>query len=153
MRDAPIAVFLRETREAQRRETDGEPWSQDDFLAALETATGWHLHRPNYSRYETGKSTPSPATLRRLTGFWATRGVAIPDFEAEPETADERDPMTRLADAIVDLTTELHEARAERATLVAKVAEMDAVLRSLVAPAIEGAGAHRAQPETAGSAG
>jgi hypothetical protein len=94
----PIATWLRETREAQRRPSDGLPWSQDDFLAALEADTGWHLHRPNYSGYETGKATPSPATLRKLVDFWAGRGVIAPDFDAprpEPDT-----PMTRLAAAI-----------------------------------------------------
>jgi hypothetical protein len=108
---APIASWLRETREAQRRPSDGQPWSQDDFLEALEADTGWRLHRPNYSGYETGRSTPSPATLARLVAFWAGRGVAAPDFNAPPE------PVPTFEDRIL-LEMRLAREATERQTRV-----------------------------------
>lgn len=157
----PIAAWLRETRESQHRTSDGLPWSQDDFLAALEADTGWHLHRPNYSGYETGKATPSPATLRKLVMFWAGRGIEAPDFDAPPPPVDSRDPMTRLADAIeaqgtlvaaiAALTAELREARMERATMAARVERMEALLDVLAPQAMRDAAERDAPHHSTGS--
>lgn len=101
----PIADWLRSTRERQVRD-DGESWSQDDFLRELEKASGWRLHRPNYSNYETGRSTPSNATLARLIRFWQDRGEPAPDLTppAPVLSLEERAVIAaeRQADAAVE---------------------------------------------------
>lgn len=61
-------------------------WTQDYFLDRLEKETGWHLHRPSYSKYENGKSIPRPATLRKLIAFWARHGEPGPDLAPPPPT-------------------------------------------------------------------
>ena len=112
---APIGDWLRETRERQVR-PDGEKWSQDDFLAELQRATGWHLHRPNYSRYESGRSQPKRDTLARLVGFWAARGEPGPDLSPKVEPAPV-DPVAAAIDRqtaiLAELVAELRSMRAE----------------------------------------
>lgn len=76
-------------RLAQTRERDGRPWSQDDFVDALEEETGYKLYRPNYSGYETGATDPEPETVEKLLTFWRQRKVTPPKFAApEPPLTD-----------------------------------------------------------------
>jgi transcriptional regulator with XRE-family HTH domain len=115
MAETPIATWLREARKAQRRERDGAPWSQEDFLEALRADTGWHLHRPNYTSYETGRSTPSPATLHKLVQFWRGRGVEAPDFDAVVEPPLVGDALVAAA---IDRQTAAIEAQTRMLGLV-----------------------------------
>lgn len=143
----PIAEWLRATRERQTR-ADGEPWSQDDFLVELERATGWHLHRPNYSRYETGKAIPKRDTLAKLMAFWEARGEPGPDLTpppppvAEPSLPAVLSQMVGVQNRLLD---ELAALRDERQTLAEQVADLRETVASLVALHTEGSGADGAQ--------
>lgn len=149
----PIAEWLRSTRERQHR-ADGEPWSQDDFLAELERASGWHLHRPNYSNYERGKATPKRETLAKLVAFWAARGEPGPDLTPPPAPAEPLD----LATALLGLTRELGAWRLERQSMRAEIEELQAMvaahdLRLRSAPSAGGNGSQAAPGAPQESAG
>jgi transcriptional regulator with XRE-family HTH domain len=91
----PVAEWLRTTRERHGL-------TQERFLEALASETGWAPHRPNYSRYESGKSTPQPDTLAKFVAFWQTRG--------EPVLSDNDRLIAALAaqtDAIRELVARL----------------------------------------------
>jgi hypothetical protein len=80
-------------------------------LEALASETGWAPHRPNYSRYESGKSTPQPDTLAKFVAFWQTRGEPGPDLTPpEPVLSDNDRLIAALAaqtDAIRELVARL----------------------------------------------
>ncbi len=75
----------------QRAQTIGE-WlranrglePQDKLLARMKAVTGWAPSRPNYSKYENGRTDPTPETLQKFVDFWASQGKAGPDFTPPP---------------------------------------------------------------------
>lgn len=104
-----IADWLRETRLRQTHPETGEPWTQDYLLVQMQERIGWAPHRPNYSKYESGKSTPKRDTLKKFTDFWALYDEPPPNLQAEPEPE-----QPDLAAAILALTEELEAMRRER---------------------------------------
>lgn len=111
--------------------------TQADFLEDLRRVTGWAPHRPNYSRYENGRSEPEPETLERFVRYWAAKGRPGPDFtppEPDPDYAAltlaaitrQADAMERLADRIDALLAsrdrDLEELARTLATLLANPA-------------------------------
>jgi hypothetical protein len=121
----PIPDWLRETRLSEKR-ADGKPWTQADLIAAMQAEIGWAPHRPNYSRYENGRSKPED-TLPRFIEFWARRGKPGPDY-TPPKAPVAADPV---ADAIREQTKvirlfveETRLARVAQETTAQAVAEM-----------------------------
>lgn len=106
----PIAAWLLASREAQQ-------WTQDELLTRMRDEIGWAPHRPNYSKYETGKMTPEPPTLAKFVSFWAGHGTAGPDTTPTPPEPD-------LAQALVALTAELTQMRLEREAWTRGVVEV-----------------------------
>lgn len=129
--DAPIALWLRTTRARQKMD-DGEgglkPWTVDHFLELMKAEVGWAPARPNYSRYENGRTTPQPKTLAKFVAFWRTQGVEAPDFDATPV---EPEPEPSLAAALFAIRDELRDARQERKRTEARLRAVEAELRSL----------------------
>ena len=143
-----LSEWFRSTRLAQQR-ADGRPWSQDDFVAALEDETGYRLYRTNYSTYETGATTPEPETVAKLLAFWEGRGIVPPEFP-DPE---EQEPPPDLPTALMALATELRESREERAAMAERLQALEAAV-ALLAPQGGPRPATRGTPrEIAGSAG
>jgi hypothetical protein len=84
--DRPIAQWLRSTRLRQLDEK-GDPWTQDRLLELMRAEIDWAPHRPNYSKYERGISTPTRETLAKFVAFWEKHGEPGPDLTppAEPK--------------------------------------------------------------------
>ena len=143
-----LSEWFRSTRLAQQR-ADGRPWSQDDFVAALEDETGYRLYRTNYSTYETGATTPEPETVAKLLAFWEGRGIVPPEF---PDPEQQETPPD-LPTALMALATELRESRAERERMATEVADLRALVDGLVERALGAEPKRRSQPNSAGSAG
>lgn len=99
----PIADWLRETRERQVNPSTGKSWSQGYMAQRLEEELGWRLGRENYNKYETGKTTPNPETLKRFVDFWTSHGEAAPNLASgePPLSIEERTvrAMERQAEA------------------------------------------------------
>lgn len=143
----PVPDWLRETRLSEKR-ADGKPWTQDDLITAMQAEIGWAPHRPNYSRYENGRSKPED-TLPRFIEFWARRGKPGPDYTPPPPTETPADP---LASALQALATELKAMRQERESVEARLRALESELQSLRAPQGGGAsGGQYAPPVEAGS--
>lgn len=111
--DKPIARWLRVSRESQRMEdADGNSveWTHKHLLARMLAEIGWAPPHSNYSKYESGKSTPNPTTLKKFERFWKAHGIDGPDLS--PVKAIEPEPT--LAQALSDLAAELAAVRQER---------------------------------------
>lgn len=92
MADRP-GLRLRTARVSQHRESDGEPWSQDNFLDAI-AATGWRPAYKNYLDTERGDVQPKPETWRKYVAFYADLGVDLEGLTLpEPEALTEPPPM------------------------------------------------------------
>ncbi len=96
-----------------------------DFLAAIKASGRKAPSYSTYAQWESGEVTPREETLDPIIAYHHEKKT----WPEEPTDSD-------LASAIRELTRELRDAREERATLATRVEEMDAILRSLVAPAI-----------------
>lgn len=133
----PIAEWLLASRLAQAMPNDPrKPWTQDHFLALLETETGWRLHRPQYSKYETGKMTPGPDTLDKFVAFWKRHDVDGPDLTPAPAPAGATEPADKLiaalqaqTDAIMALVAEMREGREKEQDVAAAIFAALEVLR------------------------
>ncbi len=104
MADQP-GLRLRTARISQHRESDGEPWSQDNFLDAI-AATGWRPAYKNYLDTERGDVQPKPETWRKYVAFYAGLGVDLetialpePDRMPEPPVMDVLSALGALARA------------------------------------------------------
>lgn len=143
----PVPDWLRETRLRQRR-ADGKPWTQDDLLARMQQEIGWAPHRPNYSKYESGKSKPE-TVLPRFVEFWAKLGEPGPDYTPiEEAPAPEGEG---LAAAISALVVELQAMRQERESIALRLETLEAAVALLARPSGEGLSALGPPPVEAGS--
>ena len=144
----PVPAWLRETRLRQRRD-DGESWTQDDLRHRMDTEIGWAPHRPNYSKYENGRSKPNKATLARFLEFWAKLGEPGPDYT--PPQAPEP-PVDPVAKAISGLTAEMARWREKDRARIADLEQTVAGLAERLLAVERGASREQSAPhETAGS--
>jgi hypothetical protein len=116
--DNPIGEWLRETRLRQITPGKRKPWSQDYLLERMQEEVGWSSHRPNYSKYETGKSKPEPDTLDKFIAFWTARGEPGPDLSPKRVQEPPADPLAAAiraqTEAITALVEELRLARLQQ---------------------------------------
>lgn len=96
-----------------------------DFLAAVKASGRKAPSYSTYAQWESGEVTPRDETLEPII-----------EYHREKKTWPEEATGSDLASAIRELTRELRESREERATLAARIEEMDEILRGLVGPAI-----------------
>lgn len=95
----PIPDWLKTSRLSQTMPGERRPWTQDHLLERMQADIGWAPHRPNYSKYESGKATPQPDTLDRFVAFWAIYGIGPPDLNP-PAPAPPEDPIRLLVDEL-----------------------------------------------------
>lgn len=125
----PIAQWLRSSRLHQTDER-GEAWTQDQLLERMRADVGWAPHRPNYSAYEQGRSTPNRETLAKFVSFWGMHGVGGPDMEPP---APARSPAT-----LEDLIAAMAEDAALRREELEATRQQTAVLMSIVSALLPG---------------
>lgn len=96
MADRP-GLRLKTARLSQTRGSDGEAWSQDNFLDAI-AAEGWRPAYKNYLDTERGLVTPKPETWKRYVKFWKTRKIDLDALELpEPESIPAPEPLDVLS--------------------------------------------------------
>lgn len=107
--EKPIARWLRSTRQRQRMvDKDGEEragWTVEHLIEEMRQSIGWAPARPNYSKYETGKATPKPPTLRKFVKFWELQGEPGPDLTPQPDP----EPAKSDVAAAIDRQTKVLE--------------------------------------------
>lgn len=86
MADRPGAR-LKAARKQQKRDSDGEDWSVDDFLAAIKAATGWLPAYANYLSTERGETQPKAETWAKYVAFYDTLGLDLDAIELPEEPA------------------------------------------------------------------
>jgi hypothetical protein len=125
--DRPIADWLLASR-LRHLDDKGDPWTQDRLIREMQSSIGWAPFRPNYSRYETGKSTPNRETLAKFMRFWEGRGEPGPNLSVPPpglgDTLAGGGAYLDLAGAIRELTEELRLLREAQVDGPAATAEL-----------------------------
>ncbi len=129
--------------------------TQEHLAADISRATGWHITRDRYSKYE-GSLPIGKEVLAHFVDYWKGRGVAGP-FDALPEplqATETADPVAAAlltqTDAINALVAELRLSRESRAALEQEVAALRQVVDGLVEQALQGGPARGARTRTAG---
>lgn len=119
----PIAAWLKKNRLAQLDPATRRPWTQKHLVEVFRAETGWPMYASNYSKYESGVSTPEPTTLDRFIAFWAKFGIEGPDLTPPPEPTEATESGVALGsaiksqtDAITALLAEIQAERTERTT-------------------------------------
>jgi transcriptional regulator with XRE-family HTH domain len=116
-------------------------------VARLSRETG--IQRGTIYGWWRGDARPTRASMERVARALGVDVATLPLHES-PESAHTISGDS-LADAIRELTAELREARQERAAVTRRMDEVEAVLRTLVAPAMTGGAEPAPRPPTAGS--